>query len=605
MPVDELLSGQSIVCTATYTTTLDDVKAQQVFNQACVNATETGPECDEVDVPYADIKITKTADVDFYSMVGDVINYTVVAQSMGTAALTDVDISDSLSAVLDSWTCDPTTPVDELAPGAKITCKGAYTIVAADIDNGTVENAACVTSNETAKTCDEVETPYAELSITKEASTSSYSAVGDMIGYTITATNTGVAELNNVNITDALISGLSDWSCVPGNPVATLASGESIVCTATYEIDQADIDTGTVFNQACVKSDEVGGGDFQPTVDVPAPGTICADVTTHVITVDLEKSVTPPALPFPGGTFTYTLDIHNTSIVPVTITSLSDTYELDSPDYAANCGTLVGTVLAADDGAPGGADEVSCTYTVDHWSTQPTHANTAIVTVVDVEGTKATDKDEEVVETPLYTGELETTLTKTPSVTQAVLDGTEVTFTLVYSHDEDSVPIYLKSLTDTIYGDLLDAANPDVTDNTCAGAYGTVLLPFTDYECQFTAVVNGDPENPHVNTATVEVTNLDPQNPPPGVEEVTATAEATATVGFFIPSPTEEPSQKPKESQKPTDMLLATDTIGAVDDGNGSGGIMSWAIWVLLSALLILGSGWVIRRQRFAEVKNR
>ena len=32
---------------------------------------------------------------------------------------------------------------------------------------------------------------------------------------------------------------------------------------------------------------------------------------------------------------------------------------------------------------------------------------------------------------------------------------------------------------------------------------------------------------------------------------------------------------------------------------------MSWGIWVLLSSLLIVGSGWVIRRQRFAEVDDR
>ena len=65
------------------------------------------------------------------------------------------------------------------------------------------------------------------------------------------------------------------------------------------------------------------------------------------------------------------------------------------------------------------------------------------------------------------------------------------------------------------------------------------------------------------------------------------------------------PKPTPDPSQKPTDMLLATDPIGPADSDPGSGGQMIWAIWVLLSALLIVGSGWVIRRQRFAEARDR
>ena len=79
-----------------------------------------------------------------------------------------------------------------------------------------------------------------------------------------------------------------------------------------------------------------------------------------------------------------------------------------------------------------------------------------------------------------------------------------------------------------------------------------------------------------------------------------------ALVGFRAAEPTELPTPKPspEPSQKPTDMLLASDP-GAGTAGDGAGAMTSWAIWVLLSALLILVSGWVIRRQRFAEVRDR
>jgi len=69
-------------------------------------------------------------------------------------------------------------------------------------------------------------------------------------------------------------------------------------------------------------------------------------------TVDLTKSVTPSTLPEPGGLFTYTLAIHNTSAEAVTITALTDSNTL-SPQ----CFALVNTSLAA------GASN-SCTYTV-------------------------------------------------------------------------------------------------------------------------------------------------------------------------------------------------------------------------------------------------
>ena len=61
----------------------------------------------------------------------------------------------------------------------------------------------------------------------------------------------------------------------------------------------------------------------------------------------------------------------------------------------------------------------------------------------------------------------------------------------------------------------------------------------------------------------------------------------------------------PTESLKPTDMLFTTDTIGPADDGDPLSGLLNWAIWLSLSVLLILGTAWIIRRERLAEVKNR
>ena len=64
--------------------------------------------------------------------------------------------------------------------------------------------------------------------------------VGDEIGYTFTATNTGNQTLTDVSIADPL-PGLSDLVCTPGQPT-TLDPGGVLECTATYAVTQADLD---------------------------------------------------------------------------------------------------------------------------------------------------------------------------------------------------------------------------------------------------------------------------------------------------------------------------------------------------------------------------
>jgi len=68
---------------------------------------------------------------------------------------------------------------------------------------------------------------------------------GDVLNYTITATNTGSVDATNLNIGDSLtnVTGCS----LP----ATVTPGQSITCNASYVIQQSDIDgAGFVHNEA-------------------------------------------------------------------------------------------------------------------------------------------------------------------------------------------------------------------------------------------------------------------------------------------------------------------------------------------------------------------
>ena len=64
-----------------------------------------------------------------------------------------------------------------------------------------------------------------------------------MIHYTIVATNDGNVTLHNVTVTDPKVTqpGLH-----AGEPVADLAPGASLTCTASHTVTQADIDAGAL-----------------------------------------------------------------------------------------------------------------------------------------------------------------------------------------------------------------------------------------------------------------------------------------------------------------------------------------------------------------------
>src|SRR5207249_4497557 len=103
-------------------------------------------------------------------------------------------------------------------------------------------NQACVDDGPggAAQQCANADVPASlnpHLAITKVATESSYSHVGDVIHYTVVATNDGNTTLAAVTITDA---NATLGTCTPANG-SSLAPGGSITCSATHAVTQADI----------------------------------------------------------------------------------------------------------------------------------------------------------------------------------------------------------------------------------------------------------------------------------------------------------------------------------------------------------------------------
>src|SRR5690606_37307926 len=74
--------------------------------------------------------------------------------------------------------------------------------------------------------------------------------VGETVTYTFTVTNTGNVTLSDAAVSEGVFSGAGQLSAVDCPAGRTLAPGAQLVCTATYTVKQADVDAGSVTNDA-------------------------------------------------------------------------------------------------------------------------------------------------------------------------------------------------------------------------------------------------------------------------------------------------------------------------------------------------------------------
>jgi hypothetical protein len=84
------------------------------------------------------------------------------------------------------------------------------------------------------------------LTLTKAANPISYNRLGQVIQYTLVATNVGGITLSAVSISDL---GLPSLACTPAQP-AVLAPGAALTCTGSHTITQDDLDAHSFSNTA-------------------------------------------------------------------------------------------------------------------------------------------------------------------------------------------------------------------------------------------------------------------------------------------------------------------------------------------------------------------
>jgi uncharacterized repeat protein (TIGR01451 family)/LPXTG-motif cell wall-anchored protein len=249
-----LAPGAQLTCTATYTATEADIVAGGVTNVASTSGTPpagppVGGDTPPVKVAASAVPsltiVKSSTDTGFG--VGDVVHFTFVVTNSGNVTIVGIEVQDPR---LDA---PAACAVTELAPGQSTTCTGTHTATQADIDAGSVTNTATalghppsgppITSPPSSVTVD-AEPADPGLTVDKQADRTTFTRVGEIIGFSFLVTNTGNVTMHGIAVDDALLD--APAAC----PVTTLAPGLSTTCTGRRAITAAEVAAGALVNTA-------------------------------------------------------------------------------------------------------------------------------------------------------------------------------------------------------------------------------------------------------------------------------------------------------------------------------------------------------------------
>ena len=279
----------------------------------------------------------------------DIIEYQITVKNTGSVTVNNITVTESLNVYLDANKPDEKTTsvgtISELKANESQTFTVYYKVVAEDVDNveENLVNVATATGKYTDGNGNEKDvtgdgeisvtpTEINDLSITKsqkvnEKDVTTYTKVvpEDVITYTIIVKNTGNTVLNNVEVTDSMLTNsnfvLTDnggFTLENGKlKIASLALNETKTITAKYTVQESDMSetVGTIANTATAKSDKAPEETSE--VEVPTEAWY-ADISTT-------KTSAGSASPLHElDTITYTLTATNKGTDDGTV-KLSDT----------------------------------------------------------------------------------------------------------------------------------------------------------------------------------------------------------------------------------------------------------------------------------------
>jgi uncharacterized repeat protein (TIGR01451 family) len=326
----------------------------------------------------ADVAITKT-NFSTTEIPGTPVTYTIVATNNGPSAVIGATIADTLPATLSgaTWACVASTGSACATPDgtgninttANLLNGGTatYTLNAniAAGATGTLDNSASiaipgtvtelVTGNNTATDSDSL-IRESDLSITKTDGFDSMVA-GEVVTYTIVATNGGPSDVTGATISDTLPAALSGatWTCVasPGSACATPDGTGNINTTA----DLLNGGTATYTLTATLSSTAIGTVANTSTITAPigvtdnASNNSATDTNTVSRSADLALTKSDfSASEIPGTPVTYTIVATNNGPSAVTGATITDTLPTTLTGATWTCVASTGSSCATPDG---------------------------------------------------------------------------------------------------------------------------------------------------------------------------------------------------------------------------------------------------------------
>lgn len=434
-----LAPGETVTVTATRTLTQADVDAGRVDNTAVGHGTSPiGPLEDDSTTTITIVQapamsLSKSASTDAMPALGETVTYTFEAVNTGNVTLTGVTISDSLPGLSElehDWSEAATE--GQLAPGEVLTATATYVITQADVDAGAIVNAATATGTPPGDgdpvvpgdtvTIDVPQSPAIALSKLGTLAAGAAGVAGDTVEYAFEVVNTGNTTLTGVALSDPM-AGLSEivFGTWPGEP-GVLLPGESVLASASYVLTQADVDAGTVENQATASATPPQGG---PVTD----GDTATVGTERTGAIDVEKSATVQGDGLVGDEIVYEFSATNTGSVTLTGVTLDDSLEgLGAIAYTwpGDAGVL----------APGETVTATASYTLTQADIDRGEVVNAVVASGDVPDGAEPVEDGDTVTTPTL-GYASLVLEKTGSLDNkaTALPGDVITYTLVAAND--------------------------------------------------------------------------------------------------------------------------------------------------------------------------
>ena len=270
---------------------------------------------------------------------GSTISYQFLVTNTGNVALTNVTVTDPLAG-LSAISCPSTTLAVGAAPMA---CTATYTVTAADVNAGNVHNSATASGTPPATPTNPtpgpittppsvVDTPIAQapsISVTKQAllttdnGTAGVGNLGDVITYTVLATNTGNVTLTSVSVMDSFQGGTPvALTCAP----TTLAPGQVAVCDGyTHTITQAEVNANQYLENTATASGQFtaqGGTGGTVTVTDDAVATVEIEADPHAIRIVKTAAVREVNI---GDLVRYTLTVENVGTTHLVGGSVIDT----------------------------------------------------------------------------------------------------------------------------------------------------------------------------------------------------------------------------------------------------------------------------------------